>query len=99
LDDNAPELTSAKKPYYLLIRASKVPKRYSKADQNKPNLCFGLIIRPTGLNKAQFERFGLFELRVNSVDDCLAYGKDPSKIPRELYNTFDPEVGFEIELV
>lgn len=60
----------------------------------------GLVLTPTVHKRGQFERVGTFEINVRSkINVILAHCKDPSKIPEDMYTRFDPDHGFEIELV
>ena len=101
-DDQSSRTISADQQYYALYICGEPSIFYSTN---------GLVLIPTGLKRGQFERVGSFKIQVSSDENwstdyvpvmgeaVLAHCMDPSKIPEDMHTSFDPEYGFEVELV
>ena len=90
-DDSSYSAPQDGRSYFLLLIAS--------FRERSRNACYGLILTPTGRKKGQFERVGLLTLAVTAIKPFVTSGMDPSNVPTEIYSKFDPENGFEVELV
>ncbi|KAG4432447.1 hypothetical protein IFR05_012062 [Cadophora sp. M221] len=80
-------------PVYLLLLIVD-----SKIDE--PAVVHGLLLRPTGLNRGQFERIGvLLYGEAGDFEQSLRNAKDPERLDEALYEEADLEKGFTIEIV
>jgi hypothetical protein len=97
-DDSSYRAREDDRNYFGLLLASEPRFEFAiaKGAQGK---CYGLILAPTGRKKGQFERVGHFTLHVTAIEQFIAFSMDPSNVPNDMYNKYDPEEGFEVEIV
>lgn len=64
-----------------------------------PDLC-GLVLRPTKKKTGQFTRLGVMLYnRVQNLEDMLKFATDKKNLNEELYQEYDSNNGFTIEIV